>query len=133
MKGKRAHDKNVGTALSVPAKHKNLRYGLCRHLLSVPAFCDDGFVIQPLFGQSAINEISILLFWVRAGERGMEKQINQMEETKYSNVKPLDCAIKFQVYGEIMLDKEVGFNGSCGRIYLPGDWVGHRVKIIRID
>ncbi len=41
--------------------------------------------------------------------------------------------VKFEVFGEEMLDKEVKLSGNSGRIYLPPDWVGHRVKVIRID
>ncbi|WP_073612077.1 DUF2080 family transposase-associated protein [Desulfopila aestuarii] len=41
--------------------------------------------------------------------------------------------VKFEVYGEEMLEKDVKSSGNSGRIYLPPDWVGHRVKIIRID
>ena len=41
--------------------------------------------------------------------------------------------VKFEVFGEEMLEKEVKLSGNSGRIYLPPDWVGHRVKIIRID
>lgn len=41
--------------------------------------------------------------------------------------------VKFEVYGEEMLEKKVRASGNSGRIYLPPDWVGHRVKIIRID
>jgi len=41
--------------------------------------------------------------------------------------------VKFEVYGEEMLEKAVRVSGNSGRIYLPPDWVGHRVKIIRID
>lgn len=63
----------------------------------------------------------------------MNNQLKQMEQKRNSEVEPLNWTVKFQVYGEAMLDKEVGSNGSCGRIYLPGDWVGHRVKIILID
>ena len=63
----------------------------------------------------------------------MQNQFKQMEEEKKSAVDPSNCTVKFNLYGEAMLDKEVGSNGSCGRIYLPGDWVGHRVKIILID
>ena len=32
-----------------------------------------------------------------------------------------------------MVEKEVRLCGTCGRIYLPRDWVGRRVKIIRLD
>lgn len=41
--------------------------------------------------------------------------------------------VKFEVFGEEMLEKEVKLSGNSGRVYLPPDWVGHRVKIIRVD
>lgn len=41
--------------------------------------------------------------------------------------------VKFEVYGEEMLEKEVKSSGNSGRVYLPPNWVGHNVKIIRID
>ncbi len=41
--------------------------------------------------------------------------------------------VKFEIYGEEMLEKEVKQSGNSGRVYLPPDWVGHRVKIIRIN
>lgn len=47
-------------------------------------------------------------------------------ETPYNKV-------KFEVYGEEMIEKEIKMSGNSGRVYLPPDWVGHKVKIIRID
>jgi putative transposon-encoded protein len=41
--------------------------------------------------------------------------------------------VKFEVFGREMLEKRVKLSGNSGRIYLPPDWVGHRVKVIRID
>jgi putative transposon-encoded protein len=41
--------------------------------------------------------------------------------------------VKFEVYGEEMVEKTVKLSGNSGRVYLPPDWVGSRVKIIRID
>ena len=41
--------------------------------------------------------------------------------------------VKFEVYGEEMIEKKVKQSGNSGRVYLPPDWVGHQVKIIRID
>jgi putative transposon-encoded protein len=41
--------------------------------------------------------------------------------------------VKFEVYGEEMIEKVVKLSGNSGRVYLPPDWVGHQVKIIRID
>ena len=40
---------------------------------------------------------------------------------------------KFEVYGEEMIEKVVKLSGNSGRVYLPPDWVGKTVKIIRID
>jgi putative transposon-encoded protein len=41
--------------------------------------------------------------------------------------------VKFEVYGEEMIEKKVKQSGNSGRVYLPPDWVGRHVKIIRID
>ena len=40
---------------------------------------------------------------------------------------------KFEVYGEEMIEKEVRQSGNSGRVYLPPEWIGKHVKIIRID
>ena len=41
--------------------------------------------------------------------------------------------VKFEVHGEEMVEKIVKLSGNSGRVYLPPDWVGCRVKIIRMD
>ena len=41
--------------------------------------------------------------------------------------------VKFEIFGEEMLDKVVKSAGNSGRIYLPPDWIGKHVKVIRID
>ncbi len=41
--------------------------------------------------------------------------------------------VKFEVYGEEMIEKIVKSSGNSGRVYLPPNWVGHQVKIVRID
>ena len=42
--------------------------------------------------------------------------------------------VKFEIYGEEMIEKKVSPSGSTsGRIYLPPDWVDRHVRIIRID
>ena len=41
--------------------------------------------------------------------------------------------IKLEVYGEEMVGKVVGASGNSGRVYLPREWVGSRVIIIRQD
>jgi putative transposon-encoded protein len=43
------------------------------------------------------------------------------------------CKARFRVSGEEMIEKEVRPRGTNGRVYLPPDWVGKLVKIIRID
>lgn len=44
-----------------------------------------------------------------------------------------NAGVKFEIYGEEMIEKKVKPSGNSGRVYLPPDWVGHHVKIIRID
>jgi putative transposon-encoded protein len=60
------------------------------------------------------------------------------EETKsVSNGEPAvdipSAKVKFEIYGEEMIEKKVKASGNSGRVYLPPNWVGHHVKIIRID
>ncbi len=44
-----------------------------------------------------------------------------------------DGKVKFEFFGWEMIEKKVKSSGNSGRVYLPPDWVGHQVKIIRID
>ena len=46
---------------------------------------------------------------------------------------PFTRKTKFEVYGEEMIEKEVKQSGNSGRVYLPPEWVGKHVKIIRIE
>jgi putative transposon-encoded protein len=46
---------------------------------------------------------------------------------------PPPSKVKFEVYGEEMIEKRVKLSGNSGRVYLPPNWVGRHVKIIRID
>ena len=41
--------------------------------------------------------------------------------------------VKFEIFGEEMIEKIVRVSGNSGRVYLPPDWVGKQVKIIRMD
>ena len=41
--------------------------------------------------------------------------------------------VKFEIFGEEMLEKEVKLSGNSGRVYLPPDWVGKHVKIVRTN
>lgn len=60
----------------------------------------------------------------------VDEMKNQMDETP-SGLPP--TKVKFEIYGEEMIEKEVKSSGNSGRVYLPPDWVGRHVKIIRID
>ncbi len=61
----------------------------------------------------------------------MPKERNQ-KDNEPANDTPSE-KVKFEVYGEEMLVKDVKMSGHSGRVYLPPDWVGHKVKIIRVD
>jgi putative transposon-encoded protein len=56
---------------------------------------------------------------------------------KESSGKPEDPGkspkAKLTVFGEEIIEKQVRPGGNAGRVYLPLDWVGKLVKIIRID
>jgi putative transposon-encoded protein len=41
--------------------------------------------------------------------------------------------VKFEVYGIEMFEKTVTRSGHSGRVYLPPNWVGNRIKIIRTN
>ena len=58
------------------------------------------------------------------------------KETKdegVENQSSTQTKVKFEVYGEEMIEKEVKSSGNSGRIYLPPNWVGHIVKIIKVE
>jgi putative transposon-encoded protein len=59
-------------------------------------------------------------------EKKSKKNQNAVDELANSRV-------KFEIYGEEMIEKKVKLSGNSGRVYLPPNWVGHQVKIIRID
>lgn len=58
---------------------------------------------------------------------------NEKKENATDNRPPLQAKVKFEVYGEEMIEKEVKSSGNSGRIYLPPNWVGHIVKIIKVE
>ncbi|BBO81637.1 DUF2080 family transposase-associated protein [Desulfosarcina ovata] len=60
-----------------------------------------------------------------------ERKKRQVDDT--SSQDTASAKVKFEVYGEEMLEKLVKSSGNSGRVYLPPDWVGRHVKIIRID
>ena len=62
---------------------------------------------------------------------------NKGKIPKMNSGKPENPAMspktEFRVLGEEMIEKEVKTSGKTGRVYLPGDWVGRLVKIIRMN
>jgi putative transposon-encoded protein len=56
-----------------------------------------------------------------------------VSEFKHPSLGKKRGKIKLEVYGEERVEKVVRSSTSSGRVYLPPDWVGCRVKIIRPD
>ncbi len=44
---------------------------------------------------------------------------------------PFPRKVKFEVFGEEMIEKIVRSSGNSGRVYLPPEWIGKRVKVIK--
>jgi len=55
------------------------------------------------------------------------------KNNKEASDESIGSRVKFEVFGEEMIEKMVKLSGNSGRVYLPPNWVGHQVKIIRID
>jgi hypothetical protein len=58
---------------------------------------------------------------------------NQKNNSDSERAPAMNGKVKFEVYGEEMIEKKVKLSGNSGRVYLPPDWVDHYVKIIRVD
>jgi len=58
---------------------------------------------------------------------------NTSKERNHIKISSPNTKVKFEIYGEEMIEKKVKLSGNSGRVYLPPNWVGHQVKIIRID
>ncbi len=39
--------------------------------------------------------------------------------------------VKFEIYGEEMIEKKVNSSGNSGRVYLPPEWIGTKVKVVK--
>ena len=62
-----------------------------------------------------------------------EKNQNMTNDKKSeAPVQLTNNKVKFEIYGEEMIEKRVKLSGNSGRVYLPPNWVGHKVKIIRL-
>ena len=58
-----------------------------------------------------------------------KNQKNQNPDTPHAPA----AKVLVEVYGEEMVEKIVKLSGNSGRVYLPPEWVGKQVKIIRIN
>jgi putative transposon-encoded protein len=85
----------------------------------------------------ALKAAELLRWTLEADSNGKGKIISVPNEKIQINTdaddRPLSKKVKFEVYGEEMIEKDVKMSGNSGRVYLPPDWVGHRIKIIRVD
>ena len=64
------------------------------------------------------------------------EKTDKKQRTEKGSGNPVEIAkgsVKFEVFGNAMIEKRVRISGNSGRIYLPPDWVGHNVKIIRLN
>jgi putative transposon-encoded protein len=61
-------------------------------------------------------------------QRQVRDKSPSLEEEKTARHK-----VKFEVYGEEMLEKVVKYSGNSGRVYLPPEWVGKHIKVIRTN
>lgn len=69
----------------------------------------------------------------RQPTRNGYKVANERQHPSSERASSMNGKVKFEVYGEEMIQKKVKLSGNSGRVYLPPDWVDHNVKIIRID
>jgi putative transposon-encoded protein len=63
----------------------------------------------------------------------LQKETNYEKIDAYPKDPGNSPKARFRVYGEELIEKKVKSSGNSGRVYLPLDWVGKHVKIIRID
>jgi len=63
----------------------------------------------------------------------MAKQKDQKNDKDENSPLIPTTKVRFEVYGEEMVEKIVKLSGNSGRVYLPPDWVGKHVKIIRVN
>jgi len=72
------------------------------------------------------------------GDEPMKKGVGKQAKADNGQASPMNeertarNTVKFEVFGEEMLEKQVRASGNSGRVYLPPEWVGRRVKVIRI-
>ncbi|MFX0084840.1 MAG: DUF2080 family transposase-associated protein [Candidatus Hodarchaeota archaeon] len=63
-----------------------------------------------------------------------ENQLKPTDETVNNLLEPVEeLPSEFKVKGFEMIDREVKQSGNTGRVYLPKNWIGSKVKIIRVS
>jgi hypothetical protein len=62
-----------------------------------------------------------------------KKQLAQEKASFQDELRSLLPKVKFEVYGEEMIEKGVKCSGNSGRVYLLPEWVGKHIKVIRTD
>lgn len=82
-----------------------------------------------------VNDNALIDPQIRPPEKGYQKMTPEKKETDERDAEReiAKSKVKFEIYGEEMIEKKVKSSGNSGRVYLPPNWVGHQVKIIRID
>ncbi|MEJ2037788.1 MAG: DUF2080 family transposase-associated protein [Desulfosarcinaceae bacterium] len=63
----------------------------------------------------------------------MSDKVNTTDPTGDAGEPSEKRKVKFEIHGEELIEKIVKASGNSGRVYLPPDWIGHSVKIVRID
>ncbi len=56
---------------------------------------------------------------------------NEDENQEGANSDYRESKVKFEIYGREMIEKVVNSSGNSGRVYLPPDWIGTKVKVVK--
>ncbi|MFH1156951.1 MAG: DUF2080 family transposase-associated protein [Pseudomonadota bacterium] len=53
------------------------------------------------------------------------------EKRDRSDQDPSGAKVKFEIFGQELIQKTVKASGNTGRIYLPPEWIGAMVKVVK--
>ena len=56
--------------------------------------------------------------------------VDDTQKTPYDG-NPPPRKVKFEIYGQELIEKIVNSNGNSGRVYLPPEWIGTKVKVVK--
>ena len=68
-----------------------------------------------------------------ADKQDRKSQQTSGQDLEEQGQEPNKVKVRFEVYGEEMIEKIVRMSGNSGRVYLPPEWVGKQVKIVRVS